>query len=86
LQTFPPDFKWGTALERWGATNIREMIGEAVPPMFTRQHGLALVGLLTGKRTIANLSVNDDRVRKARSWLGIETRLYEQLQLKANAR
>ena len=42
LQTLPKRFKWGTALERWGHTNIRDMIGEAVPPLFTRLHGKVL--------------------------------------------
>jgi DNA (cytosine-5)-methyltransferase 1 len=32
LQTFPKDFKWGDALKKVGHTNVREMIGEAVPP------------------------------------------------------
>ena len=36
LQTFPDDFDWGSALAEWGATNVRAMIGEAVPPRFTQ--------------------------------------------------
>lgn len=47
LQTFPDDFEWGDALERWGATNVRAMIGEAVPPRFTELHGSALVRVLS---------------------------------------
>lgn len=42
LQTFPSTFKWGNALEAWGVTGVREMIGEAVPPKFTREHGRIL--------------------------------------------
>ena len=53
LQTFPPDFNWGTSLKKYGSTFVREMIGEAVPPMFTRLHGEVLAGLLSG---------NDDRL------------------------
>jgi DNA (cytosine-5)-methyltransferase 1 len=49
LQTLPRRFKWGTALEQWGHTNIRDMIGEAVPPLFTRLHGKVLRALLEGK-------------------------------------
>ncbi len=50
LQTLPRRFKWGAALERWGHTNVREMIGEAVPPLFTKLHGCALRGVLEGRR------------------------------------
>jgi DNA (cytosine-5)-methyltransferase 1 len=50
LQTLPKSFRWGPALERWGHTNIRDMIGEAVPPLFTRLHGKVLHALLQGKR------------------------------------
>ena len=46
LQTFPDDFDWGEAQERWGPTFLRTIIGEAVPPKFTELHGTALVGLL----------------------------------------
>ncbi|MCV7254633.1 DNA cytosine methyltransferase [Mycobacterium hackensackense] len=35
LQTFPVGFKWGDTLARFGHTNIRAMIGEALPPHFT---------------------------------------------------
>jgi hypothetical protein len=62
------------------------MIGEAVPPMFTRQHGLAVRGLFTGRRSVAYLSVTDDRVIKAQSRLGNEARLYEQLRLETSTR
>lgn len=49
LQTLPIDFKWGKALKKWGHTNIREMIGEAVPPLFTQTHGRVLRALLEGR-------------------------------------
>ena len=49
LQTFPPDFDWGTALKRWGTTFLRTIIGEAVPPRFTELHGRALMRLLDGQ-------------------------------------
>lgn len=49
LQTLPRSFKWGAALERWGHTNVREMIGEAVPPRFTELHGKVLRGLLESR-------------------------------------
>jgi DNA (cytosine-5)-methyltransferase 1 len=50
LQTFPIDFEWGTSIETFGLTFLREMIGEAVPPAFTRRHGDVLVKLLSGKQ------------------------------------
>ena len=49
LQTFPDDFDWGEALERWGPTFVRTIIGEAVPPKFTELHGGALIQLLEGE-------------------------------------
>ena len=49
LQTIPPDFDWGDALQERGSTELRAMIGEAVPPRFTKQHGEVLTALLTGK-------------------------------------
>jgi DNA (cytosine-5)-methyltransferase 1 len=65
LQTFPRSFKWGDALERWGHTNVREMIGEAVPPAFTFLHGQVLRGLLSGQWKRAPISASDDRCTKA---------------------
>lgn len=65
LQTLPPEFDWGDALKRWGTTNIRDMIGEAVPPAFTEQHGRAILGVLTRKRTLAHLTAHDTRVHSA---------------------
>jgi len=45
LQTFPDNFKWGNAIDRWGHSPVRQMIGEAVPPLFTRMHGKILASL-----------------------------------------
>lgn len=69
LQTFPQDFRWGTALDDWGATSVRRMIGEAVPPLFTEQHGAALVALLTEDHVFELLSVGDPRCRRAQKRL-----------------
>ena len=64
LQTIPDDFDWGTALDDWGPTAVRAMIGEAVPPRFTEMHGRVLAALLDG-RTEGLTSANDRRVAKA---------------------
>lgn len=69
LQTIPNDFNWGRALDRWGATNVREMIGEAVPPLFTRLHGRVLEALLAGAELPSLLRSDDPRCTKARSRL-----------------
>jgi DNA (cytosine-5)-methyltransferase 1 len=66
LQTIPRDFAWGETLERYGHTPLRAMIGEAVPPRFTRLHGRLLARLLTGDPPTAAMSVDDVRVEKAR--------------------
>lgn len=65
LQTLPEGFKWGRALRAWGHTNVREMIGEAVPPLFTHQHGRAIVRVLTGKGPAGLLSAADQTARRA---------------------
>lgn len=65
LQTFPPSFDWGDALERWGHTNVRAMIGEAVPPAFTHLHGRVLRAVLTGEWTLAPISLGDPRCQRA---------------------
>jgi DNA (cytosine-5)-methyltransferase 1 len=65
LQTFPSDFQWGESLQRWGHTNVRAMIGEAVPPLFTRQHGRVLAHLLQGIPPRMALSAEDPRVKVA---------------------
>lgn len=65
LQTFPIDFQWGEAMMERGHTRIREMIGEAVPPMFTRKHGEVLISLLNGKVEDGLLAAKDKRATKA---------------------
>jgi DNA (cytosine-5)-methyltransferase 1 len=65
LQTFPRDFQWGDALAKWGHTNVREMIGEAVPPAFTRLHGEVLRGMLRRHWTAAPIALSDDKVTRA---------------------
>jgi DNA (cytosine-5)-methyltransferase 1 len=74
LQTFPTDFEWGDALERWGATNVRAMIGEAVPPGFTQQHGEVLASVLVGRPRRASITASDDRVRRAMERLALAER------------
>jgi DNA (cytosine-5)-methyltransferase 1 len=66
LQTFPEGFKWGDALRKWGHTFVRVMIGEAVPPAFTRLHGDVLSGIVRDAWTRAPISNSDDRI--VRSW------------------
>ena len=65
IQTLPSDFKWGDALQRWGHTNLREMIGEAVPPRFTEMHGLSILAFLDADFETPLLPENDTRVVKA---------------------
>lgn len=65
LQTLPDDFRWGRSLQAWGHTNVREMIGEAVPPLFTQQHGRALMRVLTGSGPAGLLSAAEPGVRRA---------------------
>jgi DNA (cytosine-5)-methyltransferase 1 len=69
LQTMPRNFKWGNALDKWGTTNVRAMIGEAVPPRFTKQHGQILAGLLKGTKHRPAISASDDRVLRAQEKL-----------------
>ena len=64
LQTIPPDFRWGDALKKLGHTNIREMIGEAVPPAFTKLHGEVLRGILKREWARAPLASSDERILK----------------------
>ncbi len=71
LQTFPATFKWGRALKEWGHTNVRDMIGEAVPPMFTNKHGRVLVALLGGWLKFPLMPTGNRRVRGARKKLGL---------------
>ncbi|GHH69544.1 DNA cytosine methyltransferase [Promicromonospora soli] len=69
IQTLPEDFNWGDALRQWGHTNVREMIGEAVPPRFTRLHGLAIRAFLGTEADARLLPNNDSRVVKAHQYL-----------------
>jgi DNA (cytosine-5)-methyltransferase 1 len=69
LQTFPVDFEWRDAVPRWGHTNVRAMIGEAVPPRFTHLHGLAIRGVLTGEWRVGAIPVRDLRCRTAKRHL-----------------
>ena len=72
LQTFPLNFDWGRTLERGHMNKIREMIGEAVPPLFTEAHGNVLRGLLKGEeQTDTLMSINNPRSRNARRKLGL---------------
>jgi DNA (cytosine-5)-methyltransferase 1 len=48
LQTFSSEFQWGEALSSCGVTEVRAMIGEAVPPLFTHKHGQVLTSWLRG--------------------------------------
>lgn len=65
LQTIPPDFRWGDALKKKGHTGVRQMIGEAVPPTFTRQHGRVLRALLEGRRPYLAMRADDERIVRA---------------------
>lgn len=69
LQTIPRSFKWGDSLKQWGHTNVRAMIGEAVPPLFTAKHGRILAQLLQGIPPRVILAADDRRVIAAREAL-----------------
>ena len=71
LQTFPSDFRWGDALAKFGHTNVREMIGEAVPPAFTRMHGQVLFGIVKREWERAPMTLSDERCVKA--WTKLAT-------------
>lgn len=71
LQTLPRSFKWGEALKKWGHTNVREMIGEAVPPLFTYKHGRMIGQLLEARGTKSLLSSSDERHVRAAKKLGL---------------
>jgi DNA (cytosine-5)-methyltransferase 1 len=64
LQTFPSNFQWGDALRTLGHTNVREMIGEAVPPAFTKLHGEVLKGILKCEWARAPMAFSDERIVK----------------------
>ncbi len=69
LQTFPSDFKWGDAIDRWGHTPVRKMIGEAVPPRFTELHGRILAALHQGRDLPPTIDYNDQHCVAARTKL-----------------
>ena len=69
LQTFPPDFEWGDAIDAWGHTPVREMIGEAVPPLFTELHGRVLAAIHQGRDPPSAIASDDPRCAKAQSRL-----------------
>jgi len=73
LQTFPRHFKWGDALQKWGHTNVREMIGEAVPPLFTKAHGRILRAILEGRLRVRMYDVSGSWCSKASKKLGLTT-------------
>jgi DNA (cytosine-5)-methyltransferase 1 len=65
LQTIPRCFEWGSSLQRFGHTFVRDMIGEAVPPRFTYLHGKVLRKLLSGRVDRTFLPGSDERCRRA---------------------
>jgi DNA (cytosine-5)-methyltransferase 1 len=71
LQTIPRSFRWGDALEKWGHTTVRDMIGEAVPPHFTYRHGRVLRWLLTGRPRVRALRSDDPRPLRAADTLNL---------------
>ena len=72
LQAFPRDFRWGDAMDRCGHTGVRQMIGEAVPPLFTKLHGRVLAALAEGREMPATLGKDDVRCQRALAKLGVE--------------
>jgi DNA (cytosine-5)-methyltransferase 1 len=70
IQTFPRSFVWGNALAKVGHTNVREMIGEAVPPHFTQRHGAALRAVLDPRRRAALIRQKDERCMRGWRKLG----------------
>ena len=65
LQTIPSTFQWGDSMDKWGHTGVRQMIGEAVPPLFTMLHGRVLAALAEGRDVPEALSQEDGRCQKA---------------------
>ena len=61
LQTIPHDFDWGNILEGRGVSELRAMIGEAVPPRFTKMHGEVLVSLLAQPENVDHLIEQTDK-------------------------
>lgn len=66
LQTIPNNFKWGIGETCKSSSELRSMIGEAVPPRFTFLHGRVLHSLLGRPESETRLvSPHDIRYRKA---------------------
>ena len=65
IQTIPRSFCWGDSLERFGVSVVRDMIGEAVPPLFTAKHGRTLVKILRASCLRMTLRVDDHRSTRA---------------------
>jgi DNA (cytosine-5)-methyltransferase 1 len=78
LQSFPRSFEWGEAPQRFGAGFLREVIGEAVPPRFTHQHGRILRKVLAGKVDQTYLRVTDVRCDRAGSKLSTPTNVTDE--------
>lgn len=62
LQTFPEDFQWEP---KTGVDAVREMIGEAVPPLFTELHGSVLASVLRGMLPDGIMRATDPRLQRA---------------------
>lgn len=72
LQTIPRSFKWGRTLTDNGVCHLRDMIGEAVPPLFTRRHGQVIVGLLMAQKPplkVQSMDQTNRRVARAEAAL-----------------
>lgn len=74
LQTLPRRFRWGDALNRWGHSNVRKMIGEAVPPLFTQAHGHVLRALLEGRFRVHMCGADERDCERAAKRAGIATK------------
>lgn len=74
LQTIPEEFNWGNILEQRGVTELRAMIGEAVPPRFTELHGKVLTTLLRSATCNHPLPATDTRCVMACRALGVGPR------------
>lgn len=73
LQTIPADFDWGDALAKRGVSELRAMIGEAVPPHFTKMHGESMLSLLPGAAgNVPLIDQADSRCVNARRRLGLD--------------
>lgn len=76
LQTFPDDFDWGDTVKSWGSGKVREMIGEAVPPKFTFQHGKILQSLIDNEEDATEmLAMRDSRYKRAVAKMAVQTKL-----------